>query len=195
MSSDGPGLGTITSRPVLPSQPPVLGRWRYAFRAAGLAAGLGAVVALGPVLRPADGPPSLPLTVHAHVDRSGEVGLVSGGQMLSSAHVRPGPDGAARGAVEVVSQTWAPLAVRIRDTGPAIGLEDQVVVRVMLDDAVLFDGPRSQLRAADSDPGRLEPGQRGLLDITVSLTDGADAHQGRITDMTLTISSTPTEED
>ena len=194
MSSDEPGQDVITSRPVLPPPPLALGRWRGAWRAAGLVAGAGAIVLMAPVLRPALGPSALPLSVNAAVTRTGEVGVTDGTQLLMAAPVRTGAGGTADGEVEIVSQTWAPVAVSVKDNGPGIGVEDQIHLEVAIDGTVVFDGPRSELRAADSESVVLEPGQRAKVSLKVSTTGTDTDYQGRTADIRLDLSAAPVED-
>ena len=179
-----------SGRPGLHRQPGP-GRWRRAmWRAAGLAAGVGIACAAAPSFEVAAGPPALPLVVNASVVRSGEVGTVAGGQLLTGAEVRPGPDGSVQGRLGLASETSVPVDLTVQDVGLPTGLEEQLWLRVTLGDVVVFDGTQAQLRRSPSLPARVLPGTEVPIGITASLpTGGPDGHQGRRTELKLRISS------
>lgn len=164
---------------------------RRLLRIAGLAVGVSLVLLGTPVLTPAAGPAALPLTVDASLVRSGEVG-VEGAGLLVGVAVRPGPDGAAHGRQDLVSQTSTPVDVTLQDVGPPTGWEEHLWLRIALDDVVIFHGPQSSLRQTTSSPVRMAPGTRAAVDVEVSLPPGApDVHQGRRIELRLLIASTP----
>lgn len=153
---------------------------------------LGGVLAVHvlPGLQVDDGPPSLPLTVSVSVVRSGEVGLVNGGQLLAEADVRSGRDGTARGRLDLASETSVPIELSVHDIGSPIGLEDQLWLRVTLGDALVFEGTQARLRQSSSRSLTISPGATVPIDVTVGLQPGADARAaGRRTELRLQIVS------
>ncbi len=158
----------------------------------GFAVGAGLVLAASPALTPASGPPAMPLVVDATLVRSGEIGVDGTEQLIAGADVRPGPGGAAHGSAELVSQAAVPVEVTLQDVGPPTGWEDQLWLRIALDNAVIFHGPQSSLRQRTSSPVTVAPGMHAHLDVTVTLPpDAADVHQGRRTELRLRIASAP----
>jgi hypothetical protein len=137
-----------------------------------------------------DGPPSLPLAVSVTLIRSGEVGLVHGGQLLADADVRPGDDGAASSSLVLASETSVPIALSVHDVGSPIGLEDQLWLRVTLRGALVFEGTQEQLRRSSSRSLTVSPGASVPIDVTVSLLPGAGAQAaGRRTEIKLQLVS------
>lgn len=153
---------------------------------------LGGVLAVHvlPGLRIPDGPPSLPLAVSVSVVRSGEVGLVDGGQLLAEAEVRSGEAGTARGRLPLASETSVPIALSVQDIGSPIGLEDQLWLRVTLGGALVFEGTQASLRRSSSRSLTISPGATVPIDVTVGLLPGADARAaGRRTELRLQLVS------
>lgn len=137
-----------------------------------------------------DGPRSLPLAVSVSLVRSGEVGLVQGGQLLVDAEVRPGDDGTAQGRLPLASETSVPIDLSVHDVGSPIGLEDQLWLRVTLGGALVFEGTQAQLRRSSSRSLRITPGETVPIDVTVGLLPGADAQAaGRRTELKLQLVS------
>jgi hypothetical protein len=137
-----------------------------------------------------DGPPSLPLTVSVSLVRSGEVGLVDGGQLLADAEVRPGDGGAASGRLPLTSETAVPVDLSVHDVGSPIGLEDQLWLRVTLDGVLVFEGTQAQLRRSSSRSLQISRGATVPIDVTVGLLPGADAQAaGRRTEIKLQLVS------
>ena len=137
-----------------------------------------------------DGPRSLPLAVSVSLVRSGEVGLVSGGQLLADAEVRAGDDGTAHGRLALASETAVPIDLSVADVGLPIGLEDQLWLRVTLRGALVFEGTQAQLRRSSSRSLRVSPGASVPIDVTVGLLPGADAQAaGRRTEIKLQLVS------
>ena len=159
-------------------------------RCAGLLAGVGIGVGAGPALLVSAGPPPLPLVVDASVVRSGEVGVMAGAHLLAEAEVRPGPQGAAQGWLELTSETSVPVLVTVQDVGLPTGLEEELWLRVTLGDVVVFDGPQTELRSGTSRPTALDPGAVVPIGITASLPATApDEHQGRRAELRLQLAS------
>jgi hypothetical protein len=143
-----------------------------------------------PGLEIADGPPALPLLVSVTVVRSGEVGLPEGGQILVDAAVRSGQDGTASGRLPLSSETAVPIDMSVHDVGSPIGLEEHLWLRVMLGDALVFEGTQAQLRRSSSRSLRISPGAAALIEVTVGLLPGADAQgAGRRTEIKLQVVS------
>jgi hypothetical protein len=143
-----------------------------------------------PGLQVDTGPPPLPLAVSVSVVRSGEVGLVDGGQLLAEADVRSGDDGTARGRLDLASETSVPIELSVHDIGSPIGLEDQLWLRVTLGDALVFEGTQARLRQSSSRSLTISPGATVPIDVTVGLLPGADARAaGRRTELRLQIVS------
>jgi hypothetical protein len=136
------------------------------------------------------GPRPLPLAVSVSVVRSGEVGLVEGGQLLVDADVRAGDSGRASGELLLASETAVPIDVSVDDVGSPIGLEDQLWLRITLGDELVFEGTEEQLRRSSSRSLRISPGERAPIDVTVGLLPGADARAaGRHTEVKLQLVS------
>lgn len=159
-------------------------------RGAGLLAGVGIGVQLGPTMELSAGPPPLPLIVDASIVRSGEVGVRAGAHLLAGAEVRPGPDGTAQGWLELTSETSVPVLVTVQDVGLPTGLEEELWLRVTLGDVVVFEGPQTELRSRTSRPAALDPGVVVPIGITASLPPTApDEHQGRRAELRLQLAS------
>jgi hypothetical protein len=159
-------------------------------RLLGIALGGVLAVHVFPGLQVDSGPPSLPLAVSVSVVRSGEVGLVDGGQLLAEADVRSGDDGTARGRLDLASETSVPIELSVHDIGSPIGLEDQLWLRVTLGDALVFEGTQARLRQSSSRSLTISPGATVPIDVTVGLLPGADARAaGRRTELRLQIVS------
>lgn len=166
---------------------------RLPLRIAGAVVGAGLALLALPALTPAAGPPALPLTVDASLVRSGEVGVDGAGHLLTGAEVRPtAQGGGAQAGIDLISQTRLPVDVTVQEIGPPTGWEEQLWLRIVLGDVVVFDGPRSSLRLSPSAPVRLAPGTLLPLDLSVTLAPGApDVHQGRRTELRFLVISAP----
>ena len=136
------------------------------------------------------GPRSLPLAASVSVVRSGEVGLVDGGQLLVDADARPGDTDRAHGRLLLASETAVPVDVSVKDVGSPLGLEDQLWLRIRLGDELVFEGTQARLRQSSSRSLRVSPGERAPIDVTVGLLPGADAQAaGRRTEIRLQVVS------
>ncbi len=159
-------------------------------RVLGLALGLVLAAHALPHVQVPVGPASLPLSVSASLIRSGEVGLVDGGQLLADAAVTPGNTGAAHGRATVASEAAVPVYLSLQEVGSPNGLEDQLWLRVTLAGARVFGGTLAQLRRSSSPSLRISPGVTAPIDVTVGLRPGADATAaGRKTEIKLQIVS------
>lgn len=193
MRHDGPGRDVITSRPVVAPPAAAFGRWRSAWRLAGVVLGVGAALHWGPLLAPVAGPAPLPLRVDLEVGRAGEIGPVGSTQVLALEEVRPGA--AVQGELEIASTTWLPVSVSVRDVGPSSAQKAQALIRVTLDDEELFDGALVDLEDAPSRAAVVEPGHSARLAATVTVPEGADdTYQGRTTDIRLDLITTRAED-
>lgn len=153
-------------------------------------AGVALAVYAAPHFAVAAGPPALPLTVDATLVRSGEVGPVDGGLLLTGAEVDPGPGGSTQGRLALASETSVPVDVTLQDVGLPSGLEDQIWLRVTLSGVEVFQGTQAQLRDTPSRPFRLAPGDVAPIEITVSLpTGGSGEAHGRHIELRLRILS------
>lgn len=138
------------------------------------------------------GPPSLPLTISVSVIRSGEVGLVGDGQLLTEAAVGSADDRTARGRLLLASETAAPIQLSVHDVGPPIGLEDHLWLRVTVGGALVFEGAQARLRRSSSRSLRISPGATVPIDVTVGLLPGAGTRAaGRRTEIRLQLLSPP----
>jgi hypothetical protein len=136
------------------------------------------------------GPRPLPLAVSVSVIRSGEAGLVEGGQLLVDAGVRPGDTGRARGRLPLASETAVPIDLSVNDVGSPLGLEDQLWLRITLGNELVFEGTQAQLRRSSSRSLRISPGESVPIDVTVGLLPGAGAQAaGRRTEIKLQLVS------
>ena len=124
------------------------------------------------------------------VVRSGEVGLPEGGQLLVDAAVRSGLNGTARGRLPLASETAVPIDLFVHDVGSPMGLEEQLWLRVMLGDALVFEGTQAQLRRSSSRSLRISPGAAAPIEVTVGLLPGGDSQgAGRRTEIKLQLVS------
>jgi hypothetical protein len=186
-AQDGPG-GTESGRRRDHSSPSRL--QGIVAQLLGLALGVALAGYTLPGLEIPEGPRPLPLAVSVSVIRSGEVGLRQGGQLLVDAAVRSGDDGTAHGRLPLASETATPIDISVHDVGSPIGLEDQLWLRVMLGDALVFEGTQAQLRRSSSRSLRISPGATVSIDVTVGLLPGADARgAGRRTEIKLQLVS------
>ena len=164
---------------------------RRLLRGIGAITGAALVWAAAPGFAPAAGPASLPLTVDASLVRSGEVGVVGDGLLLTGARVRLG-ERAAEGRREVVSQTAVPVTLTLSDVGPPTGWEEETWLHIAVGDRVIFHGSRSALRQKTSSPVTVAPGTRVPVSLEVSVPEDApDVYQGRSSDIRLQIVTTP----
>ncbi len=155
-------------------------------RALGLVLGAALAAYTLPGLQVAAGPAPLPLDVSVTLVRSGEVGLVSGGQLLVDAEVTPGDSGAAQGRLQIASQTSVPVNVSVQDVGSPIGLEDELWLRITLGGSLVFDGPQALLRQSSSRSLTIAPGASVPIDVAVSLPPEAGGRAaGRRTEIKL----------
>jgi hypothetical protein len=145
------------------------------------ALGVGLVVALIAVARPASGHGGvLPaaLRFSAVEDGAVEASPAAPRTVLADAHMRPGSR--ADGYLRLRNQTGEPLAVRLRAQPSSTALDGLARVRISAGGHQIFDSTLQALRQGTTGAVRLEPGALAKVHVVASIpADTETGYEGR----------------
>jgi hypothetical protein len=158
---------------------------------AGLTIGVLAAVALVVAFRIPAGDELPGATVEIAVSPTGELAVTPKGVLLRADDLHPGA--VATGRVTVTNLTGVARAVSLRATTAGRELETSLRVDVAAGDQTVFSGTLKTLRSRGTPALNFAAGERRLLVVRVSLSDGASGTAGRGTDIDLRLATASVE--